>query len=86
MHESNPMLLRRMLALRQFPMFATTELAELAVIAQRQARALEKVGRLLNARQQGPRGIVPGFSIAQRNEQPFTNPLDRNRIRHWERL
>jgi CRP-like cAMP-binding protein len=34
MADVNPKLLRRMLALRQFPMFATAELAELATIAE----------------------------------------------------
>lgn len=34
MPDVNPKLLRRMLALRQFPMFATAELAELATIAE----------------------------------------------------
>jgi len=34
MPDVNPKLLRRMLALRQFPMFAATELAELATIAE----------------------------------------------------
>jgi len=47
MRDSNPMLLRRMLALRQFPMFAATELAELAVIAENVVETRYRAGSIV---------------------------------------
>ncbi|HET7506474.1 MAG TPA: cyclic nucleotide-binding domain-containing protein [Kofleriaceae bacterium] len=47
MPELNPMLLRRMLALRQFPMFASAELAELAMIAENVVEATYRAGAVV---------------------------------------
>jgi len=47
MPEPDPMLLRRMLALRQFPIFATAELAELAMVAENVVEATFRAGSIV---------------------------------------
>src|SRR5512140_3276551 len=47
MRDSNPVLLRRMLALRQFPLCATADLAELAVVAENVVEARYRAGSIV---------------------------------------
>jgi CRP-like cAMP-binding protein len=73
MPEFNPMLLRRMLALRQFPMFATAELAELAMIAVNVVETTFRAGSIVApaaARLSGLHLVVDGRIDAARSWGP----------------
>ena len=73
MADVNPKLLRRMLALRQFPMFATAELAELATIAENLVPARFPAGAVIapaGARLPGLHLVLEGRIEASRSWGP----------------
>ncbi|HEU4733393.1 MAG TPA: cyclic nucleotide-binding domain-containing protein [Kofleriaceae bacterium] len=73
MPEFNPLLLRRILALRQFPMFATAELAELAMIAENVVETTFRPGAVVapaGARLSGLHLVVEGRIDSARSWGP----------------
>ena len=59
MPDFNPMLLRHMLALRQFPMFATAELAELATVAENVVETSFRAGEVVAS----AAAMLPGLHL-----------------------